>query len=110
MEPASVELDDSANACDDAAAATWDNNEAVWFAEVDAAIVAAAGDRSRASYKGVICNFGNGVEVSFGKTADGAFVGIAEYGFAAVKTLDNPLFRSLRKCGQYLPVSIANTE
>ena len=110
MEPGSVECDASANACDDAAAATWDKTEAVRFTDVDAAAVAAAGDRPRTSDKGVVCDFGNGVDVRFGKTGDGAFVGIPEYGFAAVKPLDNPLFRPLRKCSQYLPVSSANAE
>ena len=110
MEPASVECDASANACDDAAAATWDKTEAVTFTDVDAAAVAAAVDRSRTLDKGIICKFGNGVDVPFGKTANGAFVGSAECGFATVKLLDNPLFRSLRNCGQCLPVSSANIE
>ena len=109
-EPSSVELGTSANACDDAAAAAWDNIEAVRFVDVDAAAVAAAGDRPRTSLKGVIRGSGNGVDASSGETADGALVGIAECGFAVVKTLNNPLFEFLRKCGQYLPASSADTE
>ena len=84
MEPASVELDTSANACDDAAAAACDNAAAVKFTDVDPAADAVAADRPRTSFENVVCDTGNAVEAPSRWIADGVLVETVEYGFAVV--------------------------
>lgn len=91
VEPGPVELDASANACDEAAAAACDNAAAVKFMDADAAADAVSADRPRIPYEDVICNTGNAVKAPSRKTADGVRVEIAEYEFAVVERLDCPL-------------------
>lgn len=95
-EPGSVELDASANACDEAAAAACDSAAAVRFMDVETAADAVTADRPRTPYDDVVCDTGNAIKAPSGEIADGVFVDIAEYEFAIVQRLDCPLFQVLK--------------
>ena len=86
-EPALVEVDAPANACDDAAAAVCDN-AATDSPNADAADDDATADPPTASYGIVACNPSNVVEVALSEISDGMLVRRVEFGFTIIKTLD----------------------
>ena len=96
VEPGPVELDASANACDEAAAAACDNAAAVKFMDADAAEDAITADRSRTPYEDVICDTDNVVKAPSREIADGVCDETAVYEFAVVQRLECPLFQMVK--------------
>lgn len=91
VEPGPVELDASANACDEAAAAACDNAAAVKSMDADDAADAVTADRPRTPYEDVVCDTGNAVEAPSREIADG----VCDEN-AVVQRLECPLFQTVK--------------
>ena len=88
-EPALVELNGAANACDDdAATAVRDNAAADNPIDDDSAVDVAAADRPTASYEGVACSLNSVVNAALSEASDGKLVLMVESGFTVIEQLD----------------------
>lgn len=96
VEPGPVELDASANACDEAAAAACESTAAVKFMDAEAAAEAVTADRPRTPYEDVVCDTDNAVKAPSREIADGVCDETAVYEFAVVQRLECPIFQMVK--------------